>query len=129
MDDNRTFIASNYTSWHWEYDQTHTTAKLYAKPTGELELELQKTSVKTGLGAGTYPSAPEFYPVGTLNKPKLAVIRAILAKHNNRGHWSNYPFSKNWTALNGKSTSLKDLIADVAKRFDPKKAKLSHYVK
>lgn len=109
-------LASNYSSWSWEYDSCNTVALiLLDKETTELYLRIKETHTKTGIGAGSRSEIKEFVNIGTLEKPNLAIVRSLLKKH---GHDSN-KFSIHWKDEEGNKMSLTELI----KMHKPEKPK------
>lgn len=109
-------IATNHSSWSWEYDSSDTIASiLLDKETNELYLRIKETHTKTGIGAGSRSEIKEFVNIGTLQKPSLAIVRSLLKKH---GHESN-KFSIHWKDEEGNKMSLTELI----KMHKPEKPK------
>lgn len=114
--ENYEVIATNYSSYNWEYDNRKVTAQiLLDKSTSELFLKIRKVHVKTGLGAGTYPQDLEFISVGTLQKPDLQLVRTLLKKHG----YDQKKFSVHWKDEEGNKMSLGDMI----KMHKPEKTK------
>lgn len=107
MDGNYEVLATNYSSWSWEYDHCNTTASiLLDRTTNELYLKIRETHTKTGIGAGSRSEDKEFVSIGTLEKPSLAIVRSLLKKH---GHDSN-KFSVHWEDEEGNKMSLGELL-------------------
>jgi hypothetical protein len=101
-------IATNHSSYNWEYDNSKVTAQILLDKSDNntLYLKLRKVHVKTGLGAGTYPSDLEFIKIGTLQKADLALVRSLLKKHG----YEQQKFSKFWEDEDGNRMSLTDML-------------------
>jgi hypothetical protein len=107
MEGNYEVLATNYSSWSWEYDHCNTTASiLLDRNTNELYLKIRETHTKTGIGAGSRSEDKELVSIGTLDKPSLAIVRSLLKKH---GHDAN-KFSVHWEDEEGNKMSLGDLL-------------------
>lgn len=97
FDDNHLLIAKNNSYWNWEYDNMTINANLILNiNSGKLFLDLVKTHVKTGLGAGKTTTKIGKFEVGTLGKPKKREIVSILSKHK-----LDRPFPRNGWYING----------------------------
>jgi hypothetical protein len=107
MEGNYDVLATNYSSWSWEYDHCNTVASiLLDRSTNELYLKIRKTYTKTGIGAGSRSEDKEFVSIGSLEKPSLAIVRSLLKKH---GHDAN-KFSVHWQDEEGNKMSLGELL-------------------
>jgi len=109
-------IATNSSSWSWEYDHCVATAQiLLDKSNGELYLKIRETHTKTGLGAGSRSEDKEFVSIGNLQKPNLALVRTLLKKNG----YAQNKFSVHWTDEEGNKMTLTELI----KMLKPEKPK------
>lgn len=116
MEDNYEVLSTNYSSWSWDYDSCRVTAQiLLEKSSDELYLKIRETHTKSGIGAGSRSEDKEFVSIGTLQKPKLALVRSLLKKHG----YDQSKFSKFWEDEEGNKMSLGDLI----KMHTPEKPK------
>lgn len=114
--DNLEVLATNRSSYSWEYDHHETTAQILLDRNDEsLYLKIRNVHSKSGLGAGTYPKDLEFVKIGNLQKADLKLVRTLLAKYG----YSQNKFSTHWTDLEGNKMTLSELLQE----YKPEKVK------
>ena len=99
-------LATNYSSYHWEYDNIDVTAQILLDNYNNLFLKINKMHVKTGIGAGKFPQHLEFKKIGTIQKPDLGVVRNLLSKYS----YDQKKFSKFWEDEDRNRMSLSEIL-------------------
>lgn len=109
LDKNQEIIATNHSYYSWEYDSYTVDAYLILDRNDDsLYLKINKTHVKSGLGAGKFKTELFNGKVGTVNNAKLGLIRTLLKKFG----MNQIKFSKHWEDEEGNKMSLTDLISE-----------------
>lgn len=84
-------IGYNENYWSWEYDTSIIRATLvYNVETDGVELHIDRTHTKSGIGSGVFKTHVAEYNVGTIKKIKKREITKLLAKHK-----QTQPFRRN----------------------------------
>lgn len=106
-------LATNQSYWSWEDDIDQVDAMLFVDLTGALRLQMVRTHTKLGLGAGKRSETLYDNEVGTLDSPKIGVIRSYLAKYGHDRSRAGGPFKRKWTCVaNKQEMDLGTIISD-----------------
>lgn len=106
-------LAMNYSHWSWDDDSNSVDASIYVNDLGGLRLEIIETHTKSGLGAGTRTAKKEDVDLGTLEKPRLGMVKSLLKKHGHERTRAGYPFQRLWE---DGETKEKLMLADIIAR-------------
>ena len=110
-DENYEVLGENESYWQWEYDTDIVKAQiLLDKSDNKLYLKIRKVHIKSGLGAGAFPTDLEFVKIGNLQDPDLTKVRPLLKKYGHDRTSAGGPFSKHWQDDEGNKMLLTDLI-------------------
>jgi hypothetical protein len=110
--ENYELLASNQSTYSWEYSYNYVVAKIYLDKTdGSLYLDLTKTTSSSGINKykNTVKLA-DYISIGNIIKPNLKLVKTLLAEHAYKGSKAESNFSKFWTDNDGNNMTLSDLI-------------------
>ncbi|MFA5392775.1 MAG: hypothetical protein WC306_03825 [Candidatus Paceibacterota bacterium] len=86
-------LATNESSYHWEYDTMIYYAMLFVNTnTEELRLVITHTHIKSGLGKGEQTERVFQLLVGTVSSPNKGAIRQALTKYGYKRSRSETPY-------------------------------------
>jgi hypothetical protein len=86
-------LATNESSYHWEYDTMIYYAMLFVNTnTEELRLVITHTHIKSGLGKGEQTERVLQLLVGTVSSPNKGAIRQALTKYGYKRSRSETPY-------------------------------------
>lgn len=112
ISNNLVSIATNDIHWSWEYDSVITEAIVYFDSksiNGDLYLDIIRTSIKTGIGAGRHKKIlVDKENVGNVKKPEYKKIRSLLTKNK---YSSDLSFKRQWTKPDGEKLALSKIIS------------------
>lgn len=114
-------VATNRSSWSWEYDQSIRTADITCGSSGDLFLTIVERHIKSGLGAGERSNTLVSRPVGKITKPDLKTVISFLAKYTHSKSSASSPFKRNWVANFQGASKPEAALGEILRDFYVKK--------